>query len=59
MLRKRHVVFVAGSAGPHAIVTVALDGGDAHVVHRFASEHDAPGLGVSPTEATCVHRACA
>ncbi len=29
-------------------MTVPRDGGDAHVVHRFASEHDFPGLGVSP-----------
>jgi Tol biopolymer transport system component len=30
------------------IVTLARDGGDEHLVHRFASEHDAPGLAVSP-----------
>jgi Tol biopolymer transport system component len=34
--------------GRHVIFTVARDGGDARVVHRFASEHDSPGLGVSP-----------
>ena len=34
--------------GRHVIYTVARDGGQAHVVHRFASEHDAPGLAVSP-----------
>jgi Tol biopolymer transport system component len=30
------------------IYTVARDGGDAHVVYRFATEHHAPGLAVSP-----------
>jgi Tol biopolymer transport system component len=30
------------------IFTVAREGGDARVVHRFASEHDPPGLGISP-----------
>src|SRR5207344_1518407 len=34
--------------GRHLIFTVPRDGGDAKVVHRFASEHDTPGLGVSP-----------
>jgi len=44
-----HVVFV-GKEGPgrQAIFTVARDGGDARVVHRMASEHDTPGLAVSP-----------
>jgi WD40 repeat protein len=43
-------VAIIGKEGPgrHVIFTVARDGSDAHVVHRFASEHDAPGLGVSP-----------
>ena len=43
-------VAVLGKEGPgrHVIFTVAREGGDAHVVHRFASEHDAPGLAVSP-----------
>jgi Tol biopolymer transport system component len=31
-----------------AIYTVARDGGDAHIVYRFATEHHAPGLAVSP-----------
>ena len=41
---------VIGKEGPgrHVIVTLARDGGDERVVHRFASEHDAPGLAVSP-----------
>jgi len=34
--------------GRHVIFTVPRDGGDPHIVHRFASEHDQPGLGVSP-----------
>ena len=41
---------IIGKEGPgrHAIFTVAREGGDARIVHRFASEHDTPGLGVSP-----------
>lgn len=43
------VAVVAKEApGRHVIVTVARDGGEARVVHRFASEHDAPGLAVAP-----------
>ena len=44
-----HIV-VIGKEGPgrHVIATVARDGGDERVVHRVASEHDAPGLAVSP-----------
>lgn len=34
--------------GRHAIITVPVNGGTPHVVHRFATEHDFPGLGVSP-----------
>ena len=30
------------------IYTVRRDGGDAHIVYRFATEHHAPGLAVSP-----------
>ena len=43
-------VAIVGKEGPgrHVIFTAARDGSDAHLVHRFASEHDAPGLGVSP-----------
>ena len=43
-------VAIVGKEGPgrHVIFTAARDGGGARVVHRFASEHDAPGLGVSP-----------
>jgi Tol biopolymer transport system component len=41
---------VIGKEGPgrHVIYTVGRDGGDVTIVHRFASEHDAPGLGVAP-----------
>jgi Tol biopolymer transport system component len=34
--------------GAHVIFTVARDGGDAQVLHRFATEHDAPGLAAAP-----------
>jgi hypothetical protein len=34
--------------GRHVIFTVAASGGRATVVHRVDSEHDFPGLGVSP-----------
>jgi Tol biopolymer transport system component len=43
-------VVAIGKEGPgrHVIFTVARDGGSARVVHRVTSEHDMPGLGVSP-----------
>jgi Tol biopolymer transport system component len=44
----RIAVLAKEGPGRHVIFTVARDGGDAHIVHRFASEHDAPGLAVSP-----------
>jgi len=34
--------------GRHVIFTVPREGGPARVVHRLSSEHDQPGLGVSP-----------
>ena len=34
--------------GRHVITILGRDGGDERVVHRFESEHDAPGLAVSP-----------
>jgi Tol biopolymer transport system component len=39
-----------GKEGPgrHLVFTVPRDGGTAHVVYRFSSEHDQPGLGASP-----------
>jgi dipeptidyl aminopeptidase/acylaminoacyl peptidase len=44
----RLAIVAKDAPGRHLIFTVPRDGGDAHVVHRFASEHDTPGLGVSP-----------
>jgi Tol biopolymer transport system component len=41
----RHVIFTVSREGPS---TQLRAGGDARVVHRYATEHDAPGLGVSP-----------
>jgi Tol biopolymer transport system component len=46
-----NVHFVAvGKEGPgqQFILTAARDGGDARLVRRFASEHDMPGVAVSP-----------
>jgi Tol biopolymer transport system component len=44
-----HVAVLAKEApGRHVIYTVSRDGGEARIVHRLASEHDAPGLAVSP-----------
>ena len=44
-----HVAVLAKEGpGRHVIYTVPRDGGDARIVHRLASEHDAPGLAVSP-----------
>jgi len=43
--------FVAvGKEGPgrHIIITTSRDGADLRIVRRFASEHDMPGLAVSP-----------
>ncbi len=39
-----------GKEGPgrQVILTAPIDGGDARIVRRFASEHDMPGLAVSP-----------
>jgi len=37
-----------GRTGRHVIFTVARDAAARNIVHRFASEHDAPGLTVSP-----------
>ena len=34
--------------GRHAILTLPIGGGAPKFVHRFATEHDFPGLGVSP-----------
>jgi len=44
-----HIVVISKEGpGRHVITTLAREGGDERVVHRFASEHDAPGLAVSP-----------
>jgi Tol biopolymer transport system component len=44
-----HVAVLGKEApGRHVIYTVSRDGGEARIVHRLASEHDAPGLAVSP-----------
>lgn len=43
------VIAIAKEApGRHAIVTLPIGGGAPVFVHRFATEHDFPGLGVSP-----------
>ena len=42
------VAVVKEGPGRHAIVVLARNGADLRVVRQFASEHDAPGLGVSP-----------
>jgi Tol biopolymer transport system component len=45
----QHVVVVGReSPGRQVIFTAAAKGGSIRVVHRFASEHDAPGLAASP-----------
>jgi Tol biopolymer transport system component len=44
-----HIVVISKEGpGRHVITTLGRDGGDQRVVHRFASEHDAPGLAASP-----------
>ena len=44
-----HIVVLAKEApGRQVIYTVPREGGQARVVRRFGSEHDAPGLAVSP-----------
>ena len=43
------VIAIAKEApGRHAIITLPLAGGRASIVHRFATEHDFPGLGIAP-----------
>jgi Tol biopolymer transport system component len=34
--------------GRHAIMSLPIAGGTPRIVHRFATEHDFPGLGISP-----------
>ncbi|OLC40067.1 MAG: hypothetical protein AUH43_27325 [Acidobacteria bacterium 13_1_40CM_65_14] len=43
------VAVVKEGPGRHAIVITSPTGADLRVVRQFASEHDAPGLGVSPS----------
>jgi Tol biopolymer transport system component len=44
-----HIAVLAKEGpGRHVIYTVSRGGGPAHIVHRLESEHDAPGLAVSP-----------
>jgi Tol biopolymer transport system component len=42
------VAIAKEAAGRHVIFIVPRDGGRARVVHRFDTEHDAPGLTISP-----------
>ena len=42
------IALVKEGPGRHAIVRVPAAGGRATVVHRYESEHDFPGLGLSP-----------
>jgi len=44
----RLVAVVKEGPGRHALLTVRADGSEARVFHRFATEHDVPGLGASP-----------
>ena len=37
-----------GAPGEHVIVSLPATGGRARVIHRFKSEHDFPGIAVSP-----------
>jgi Tol biopolymer transport system component len=41
------VAIARETPGQHAIVSGSIQGGPARIVHRFASEHDFPGLGVT------------
>jgi len=44
-----HIVVISKEGpGRHVISTLGRDGRDERVAYRLASEHDAPGLGVSP-----------
>jgi Tol biopolymer transport system component len=44
-----HIVVISKEGpGRHVITTIGRDGGDERLIHRLASEHDAPGLAVSP-----------
>ncbi len=45
---RRIAAVVKEAPGRHALILVPLAGGPATIVHRLASEHDFPGLTVSP-----------
>jgi Tol biopolymer transport system component len=45
---RRIAAVIKEAPGRHALITVPLAGGGATVVHRVASEHDFPGMTVSP-----------
>jgi Tol biopolymer transport system component len=44
----RVIALAKEGPGRHAIITLPITGGKPAVVHRFATEHDFSGLGVSP-----------
>jgi len=45
---QRLVAIAKAGPGQHAVLLVPAAGGPAQVLHRFASEHDFPGLSVTP-----------
>ncbi len=45
---RRLVAIAKEGPGRHAVLLVPVAGGAAQVLHRFASEHDFPGLSVAP-----------
>ncbi len=52
-----HVAVLAKEGpGHHVIYTVSRSGGEARIVHRLESEHDAPGLAISRCAESCDQR---
>lgn len=49
---RRLVAIAKEGPGRHAVLLVPAVGGPAQVLHRFASEHDFPGLSVAPDGAS-------
>lgn len=45
---QRLVAIAKAGPGQHAVLLIPASGGTAQVLHRFASEHDFPGLSVAP-----------
>jgi Tol biopolymer transport system component len=45
---KRIVAIAKEGPGQHAVLLVPADGAAPQVLHRFATEHDFPGIGVAP-----------